>query len=220
MFAKQRVYFFYSFVREVFALQTKMLSQFSHNCLKTVSKSSQFVFILLLWILNMSEFEPSSFNKNEKKIILPARFFVWGQLFFSKKTTNLSFFALRAKDFHTSDVNVSAVFSNLRCTSSERVFGRKFSWKKLPSTFNLTLGRTFPDFEQSSLDLRFTNFIFLFSNKMMESQIVWTTKRLWLLPNFERKDFALQTKLLSQLSQNCILRTRTVTLEQFVCQEN
>ena len=95
-----------------------------------------------------------------------------------------------------------------------------FPGKKLPSTFNLILGRTFPDFQQSFLDLRLTNFIFLFSNKTLESQIVWKTKRLWYFPNSERKDFALQTIFLSQPSQNCILLTRTEALEQFVCQEN
>ena len=45
------------------------------------------------------------------------------------------FFALWAKDFHTSDVNVSAVFSNLRCTWPEKVFGRKFSRKKTAFNF-------------------------------------------------------------------------------------
>ena len=66
----------------------KMLGQFSHNCLKTVSKSLQFVFILFLWILNMSDFERSSFGKNGKSIILPVQNFVWGQMFFLEKNFN------------------------------------------------------------------------------------------------------------------------------------
>ena len=102
--------FLHSFVRGVFALQTNGLSQFSHNCLKTVSKSFQYVSIHFLCNLSMSDFERTAFGKNGISIILPVQKFVWGQRFFLEKKYKLViflfFFALSAKNFHTLDVNV------------------------------------------------------------------------------------------------------------------
>ena len=47
--------------------------------------------------------------------------------------------ALWPKDFHTSYVNVSAVFSNLRCKCPEELSRRNFPRKIFPSTFILTI---------------------------------------------------------------------------------
>ena len=90
-----------------------------------------------------------------------SRFLFEDKCFFLKKNYKLViflfFFALWAKDFHTSDVNVSAVFSNLRCACPERVFGRKNSWKK--TAFNFCF-----DFRQNLSRLSAVFFGFAFHN--------------------------------------------------------
>ena len=141
-----------------------MLSQFSHNCLKTVSNSSQFVFIHFLRILNISKIERCFFGKNAKSIILPVQIFVGGQMFFGEKTISLSFFrffcTLGKRLPHFGRKRLGNLLQFALCVS-RKSFWKKTSWKKLPSTFVLTLGRTtFPDFQQSFLDLHFINFIF------------------------------------------------------------
>ena len=102
-----------------------------------MSKTSQFVFIHFLWILNMSDSELSSFGKIGKSIILPARFLFEDKCFFEKNYKFVICFALWANDFHTSDTNVPAVLSNSHCTWPDKVFGRKFSWKKTAFNFFL-----------------------------------------------------------------------------------
>ena len=120
---------FDNFIREVFALQTNGLSQFSHNCFKTVSKSSQFVFIHFLGILNISKIERCFFGKNAKSIILPVQIFVRGQMFFGEKTISLSFFCffctLGKRLWHFGRKRLGNLLQFALCVS------RKSFWKKI-----------------------------------------------------------------------------------------
>ena len=93
-----------------------------------------------------------------------SRFLFEDKCFFWKKTISLSFFrffcTLGKRLPHFGRKRLGNLLQFALCVS-RKSFWKKTSWKKLPSTFVLTLGRTtFPDFQQSFLDLHFINFIF------------------------------------------------------------
>ena len=142
-----------------------------------MSTSFQYVFIHFLWILNFSGFERSFFWYGWKKHPFTSPDFCLRTNVFSEKNSKfVSFFALWAKDFHTLEANVPAVFSNLRCTLPEKVFGRKFSWKKTAFNFFLALWatrfQTLSGFSPQALH----KIHFSYLKQMSESKIVWKTK--------------------------------------------
>ena len=88
--------------------------------------------------------------------------FLQDKCFFEQNYIFLIFPKLWAQYFHTSDVNVAPVFSSLRCTWPENVFGGMFSKKK--TAFNLCFDVEQNVFRISAVffDFGFSNFIFHF----------------------------------------------------------
>ena len=160
------------------------------------------------------------FGKNGRSIILPVQNFCLRTMFFFGKNYKFVIrFALWAKDFHTSDTNVPAFFSNSRSTWPEKFFGKKISWKKAAFNFYFDFRQNVSRLSAVFFGLAFHKFRFSFLEQNVGVTNCSTNQEVMIFPKSERNDFELQTKLMIRLSQNFILRTQMETLEQFVCQE-
>ena len=161
--------------------------------------------VFLVW-LAIASFYRSTFLLEDKS-------------FFWKSNFLCLFCALREKHFHTRNLDVSPVSSNLHFTCPEERSGRKLSGKKTSQIFVLTLSRMLPDFKHFLFDMHFTKFTFYcrpyvgVKNSMKKTNLTFFSK-LW------AEDFLTSEKLLRQSSQNCILRTQSKSLEEFFFKKN
>ena len=148
-----------------------------------MSKSFQYVFLHLLWILNMSGFERSSLVRMAEASFYQSRIFLGTNFFWWKNYIFVIFwccgpntFTRRRWTFRQSSPICVFVF-------------RKSSWKK--TFLEKTFFNFYSDFEQNVFrlsavlhNLHFTKFIFYFQNKMLESKKYWEKKSLVFVSQF------------------------------------
>ena len=161
--------------------------------------------VLLVWMEKASFyqsrflFEDKCFSEKNYKFVI---FLHFGQKTFTRRRQTFR---------HPSPICVVRV--------QEIFLEKKTSWKKTAFNFCFDFRQNVSRLSAVFFGLAFHNFHFSFLEQNVGVTNCLKNQEVMIFPISERKDFALQTKLMIRLSQNCILRTRTETLEQFVWQK-
>ena len=151
-----------------------------------------------------------------KSFIQSLKIFVGGRMFFFGKAIFLCLFcALRKKVFYTTNLDVSAISSNLHLTCPEERLGRKLSVKKTSLKLCSDFQQNVPDFKQFFSTCTSQSSL-LILDQLLQSKIVWKKKNLIIFSKFWAEEFRISVNLLRQCSQNCILRTQRKILEEFL----